>query len=524
MSEAKEDPGNGVIPVQVEVDQDGKVNDDEEGASWKITSRPPLRISTSFSQFSGNSSQKDDDTPPNAEDEGQGPSFIPEETTPAPETGPKQGLSTDSELDSWDWQSRRRAALEILTSERSYMESLHILERFYQIPLCASVSLPTQLISPLNIRIVFGNLSDIIMQRIQLDQPPPSHPDRGRNLIWDPRTDEVGDIFLVMTSYLKVYGIYSRGFYHALERVTTISSSNSAFASFLKTQAAKHANPGLDLHHRLLEPIQRIPKYKLLLEKLLKYTPPSHPDYSGLQGGLTQVVEVANQVNEMIKKQQEHLKMLEIQRNIFGLGEKLVVPGRYLVKQGTIRKICRSSHQPRELFLFSDVLIYAAPPPLFDGMYVFRMKFPLGECRVTRIPDQASRGMRNAFFIGSRLKSFEAYVETETERDAWVTAISRAIQEYQSAQQTLRRDPKIGELKAMVCYVNEEYEAPVWQEDWEASRCLVCMEEFRVYRRRHHCRLCGYVVCGSCSTRRFLIPGGAGGEGDRMARACDQCM
>lgn len=49
--------------------------------------------------------------------------------------------------------------------------------------------------------------------------------------------------------------------------------------------------------------------------------------------------------------------------------------------------------------------------------------------------------------------------------------------------------------------VIENYSAPVWVPDSKADRCMCCSSQFGVLRRRHHCRLCGAVVCWSCSTK-----------------------
>jgi hypothetical protein len=69
----------------------------------------------------------------------------------------------------------------------------------------------------------------------------------------------------------------------------------------------------------------------------------------------------------------------------------------------------------------------------------------------------------------------------------------------------------------------EEYKAPVWVPDDDAVNCMICDLEFRLYRRKHHCRLCGKVVCHPCSSRNFLIPGETAEE-DRVERACDLCF
>ena len=52
--------------------------------------------------------------------------------------------------------------------------------------------------------------------------------------------------------------------------------------------------------------------------------------------------------------------------------------------------------------------------------------------------------------------------------------------------------------------VAENYSAPVWVPDNRAERCMRCQESFNVLRRRHHCRLCGQVVCWACSSHVSL--------------------
>ena len=45
---------------------------------------------------------------------------------------------------------------------------------------------------------------------------------------------------------------------------------------------------------------------------------------------------------------------------------------------------------------------------------------------------------------------------------------------------------------------------PVWQLDELAPSCQICQEDFGVFRRRHHCRYCGWAVCDSC-TRELAV-------------------
>jgi hypothetical protein len=52
----------------------------------------------------------------------------------------------------------------------------------------------------------------------------------------------------------------------------------------------------------------------------------------------------------------------------------------------------------------------------------------------------------------------------------------------------------------------ESFTAAVWVPDAEAERCMRCREAFGIWRRRHHCRMCGVVCCHPCSSKVRLWP------------------
>ena len=61
-------------------------------------------------------------------------------------------------------------------------------------------------------------------------------------------------------------------------------------------------------------------------------------------------------------------------------------------------------------------------------------------------------------------------------------------------------------------------ESAQWMPNAAASSCLVCHKAFNgLTTRRHHCRVCGRLVCGACSRAR------APRRGKRPARCCDTC-
>ena len=44
-----------------------------------------------------------------------------------------------------------------------------------------------------------------------------------------------------------------------------------------------------------------------------------------------------------------------------------------------------------------------------------------------------------------------------------------------------------------------------WVPDGVVPACMKCREPFKL-KRRHHCRNCGHVICGSCSSKSIELP------------------
>ncbi|XP_077203586.1 zinc finger FYVE domain-containing protein 16 isoform X2 [Paroedura picta] len=59
---------------------------------------------------------------------------------------------------------------------------------------------------------------------------------------------------------------------------------------------------------------------------------------------------------------------------------------------------------------------------------------------------------------------------------------------------------------------------PSWVPDSEAPNCMNCQAKFTFTKRRHHCRACGKVFCGSCCNRKCKLQ-----YMDKEARVCISC-
>lgn len=175
--------------------------------------------------------------------------------------------------------------------------------------------------------------------------------------------------------------------------------------------------------------------------------------------------------------------------------------------------------------MFSDILIYASPA-FAEGSYTFHRKFSLERCTVVGAED--TDNAKNVFQILSSQKSFAVYADSLADKESWINTITETKQELFDSRSTLRVDGQahergVSHYRGYEFPVMFNYHAPIWIPDDATDECQVCCEEFTMFRRKHHCRACGKVICYSCSTRSFIISGHDESD-DRLARCCDPCF
>ena len=316
---------------------------------------------------------------------------------------------------------------------------------------------------------------------------------------WEESGQCLGDLFNKIVPFLKLYSVYVSNYDLALTTVMEQRKQNQPFNTFLKECAALPECKSLSFEAYLITPIQRIPRYKMLFQDLLKHTPESHPDFKNLEKSFIVVDEVAKFVNQTIKDQEGMGKLLQIQKAFSGLQESLLVPGRKLLKEGVLMKVCRKDNKPRVFFLFSDVLLYGAV--LSATSYKYHLTLKLETVQASLRDD--TEELKNSLSIKSSNKSFVIFAESPEVRDSWVSAINEASEGRRRNQKTLRVE---GEAKQpQKLNMRESFLAPVWRPDSDVSQCMICEAEFTMMKRRHHCRNCGQIFCSSCCGKRCVF-------------------
>eukprot|EP00455_Lapot_gusevi_P015013 TRINITY_DN1756_c0_g1_i5.p1 TRINITY_DN1756_c0_g1~~TRINITY_DN1756_c0_g1_i5.p1 ORF type:complete len:326 (-),score=78.04 TRINITY_DN1756_c0_g1_i5:171-1148(-) len=191
-------------------------------------------------------------------------------------------------------------------------------------------------------------------------------------------------------------------------------------------------------------PVQRVPRYLLLLESLVKYTPHSDPSAGDLARALAEVKNVATYINSSFHNVESRMRVVHISEELFGGQLNLVSPQRYYVRHGALKKIYNKSHLLKKhkkyvFFLFNDILMYATRASTFDDYCQLKHVLPLVGMTIDEVPDTPD--IQHAFQIRSSTKSFVVYAPNEMEKAGWVLDLQRhiAIEEKNNAS-LARRD------------------------------------------------------------------------------------
>lgn len=182
---------------------------------------------------------------------------------------------------------------ELVLSERSYVQELEILER------CSDEIRKAELISADTVYSMFSNLRQILdFQRkflIKLETEWESIEEGGPSAWMDGRW---GRPFVDMEKEFKCYGPYCAGFMDATKVVNDYMINLMAGQQLPEGQRPC-LHPERELQAFMIKPVQRVLKYRLLLEAILHATAKhDYPHRAELEAGHAAALRIANDINE----------------------------------------------------------------------------------------------------------------------------------------------------------------------------------------------------------------------------------
>uniref|UniRef100_A0A8C0TIH6 FYVE, RhoGEF and PH domain containing 1 n=2 Tax=Canis lupus familiaris TaxID=9615 RepID=A0A8C0TIH6_CANLF len=326
-------------------------------------------------------------------------------------------------------------ANELLQTEKAYVSRLHLLDQVFCARLLEEArnrsSFPADVVHG-----IFSNICSIYCFHQQFLLPELEK----RMEEWD-RYPRIGDILQKLAPFLKMYGEYVKNFDRAVELVNTWTERSTQFKVIIHEVQKEEACGNLTLQHHMLEPVQRIPRYELLLKDYLLKLPHGSPDSKDAQKSLELIATAAEHSNAAIRKMERMHKLLKVYE-LLGGEEDIVSPTKELIKEGHILKLSAKNGTTQDRYLI--------------------------------------------LAINSTLLKHEQTLETFK----LLNSTNREDED------TPPNSPNVDLGKRAPTPIREK-------EVTMCMRCQEPFNS--ITKRRHHCKACGHVVCGKCSEFRARL-------------------
>ena len=167
---------------------------------------------------------------------------------------------------------RERVLQEIMQTEEAYINDLKNCIQFIIDPLDVQAQTSIPIIPAEDVKSIFATiplvydlnkkLFDLLCVRISR---------------WHLK-DEIGDIFSQFAPMLKMYIAFVSNYGQSAKRIAMLKKQRPWFASFVRHIEKNKALRGLESY--LILPVQRLPRYVLLLREMQKHTPVNHTDHA----------------------------------------------------------------------------------------------------------------------------------------------------------------------------------------------------------------------------------------------------
>uniref|UniRef100_A0A665X2U7 Vav guanine nucleotide exchange factor 3 n=1 Tax=Echeneis naucrates TaxID=173247 RepID=A0A665X2U7_ECHNA len=303
---------------------------------------------------------------------------------------------------------------EIKQTEEKYAETLESIEKHFMTPLITFLSM-------VELEDVFMNIPDLVKVHkcLLLEIQESIHHRSAQNLY---------QIFITFKERLLIYGKYCSHVETAIATLDNISKGREDVRMKLE-ECSKRANYGkFTLRDLLVVPMQRVLKYHLLLQELLKHTHDA-TEKSNLRTALDAMKDLAQYVNE-VKRDSETLREIDqYQRSIENLNQPLSNYGR---PKGDVEvrvaSVDKRAKQDRHIFLFDAAVIVCKRR---GDNYEMKEVIDLYLFKVTNNPtlDKDNRKWSFGFYLthNQGQNGFEFFFKTKELKKKWLEQFGMAI-------------------------------------------------------------------------------------------------
>ncbi|XP_063135222.1 FYVE, RhoGEF and PH domain-containing protein 2 isoform X8 [Rattus norvegicus] len=309
----------------------------------------------------------------------------------------------------------KRVVQELLETEQAYVARLHLLDQVFFQELLREASRSKAFPEDV-VKLIFSNISSIYRFHAQFFLP-----ELQRRVDDWTATPRIGDVIQKLAPFLKMYSEYVKNFERAAELLATWMDKSQPFQEVVTRIQRSEASGSLTLQHHMLEPVQRIPRYELLLKEYVQKLPAQAPDLEDAQRALDMIFSAAQHSNAAIAEMERLQGLWDVYQRL-GLEDDIVDPSNTLLREGPVLKISfrRSDPMERYLVLFNNMLLYCVPRVLQVGaQFQVRTRIDVAGMKVRELTDAE---FPHSFLVSGKQRTLELQARSREEMVSWIQA------------------------------------------------------------------------------------------------------
>lgn len=173
---------------------------------------------------------------------------------------------------------------------------------------------------------------------------------------FDPSRTLFGEMIVKMQPFFRFYYPYCINYKDSRKLIEQARKDNPLFNNWLKNIEMTRWDKGID--SILIEPIQRLPRYVLLMKELKKNTPNTHPDLSNIEQALKTFEELNNTVNKHMEEYLKTLKLFELgEKYAKNLAHELIDPKRKFLEEEAMTLITDGTTRQVVCYFLTDMIL-----------------------------------------------------------------------------------------------------------------------------------------------------------------------
>lgn len=311
---------------------------------------------------------------------------------------------------------------------------------------------------------------------------------------------KITDAFDGYLSILDKYFEYIEYYYISISFYVLEKSKNEFFAEYI-SECESNLNDTVESF--LIMPVQRPPRYRLLLETLLKHMDQSDTEeLEKVRKHITETDQAISKCDFKINSIQSSSIINSFQSSINDFNPFNNVNNRLYIYSTNVVKFSRRYNNKRLIIMFSDGLLVCEIGKVNMLKYDVNKFYRTGEYLIRPVPDNPP--FINAFDVLHKKKSFRCNASSLEDKHHIVNSFNEVL--------------KISMLN-YEDLLKEKY-SPVWIPNSLSPNCGQCNVKFNLFQKKHHCRWCGKCICNECSKLRSMLPS----ISDSEEIVCETCF